>query len=151
MEETDIINGCIKVENSAASIYSNMIEVFPQHKEFWGSLLNDEREHIAFLTDVKSQGLVTEMEKIDLPPSMKVIQENLRIIEKVSRRVSDNPINMKNALKLALKVEDAMVEIYTVELIAKLLSCEGEEYYEKVIDDEKTHVGKIRKMMKKAN
>ena len=149
MEQVDVINGCIKVENSVASIYSNLVQVFPENKEFWESLLNDEREHIAFLTDIKSQGLITEMEKMDLPPSMKIIQNNLKLVDKVSRRISDEPNSMKNALKLALKLEESIVETYTNELIAKLLSCEDETSYEELIDGEKQHVDRIRKEMKK--
>jgi len=149
MEQVDVINGCIKVENSVASIYSNLIQVFPENKGFWESLLNDEREHIAFLTDIKSQGLITEMEKMDLPPSMKIIQNNLKLVDKVSRRISDEPISMKNALKLALKLEESIVETYTNELIARLLSCEDETSYEELIDGEKKHVDRIRKELKK--
>ena len=149
MEHTDIINGCIKVENAVASIYSNLMQVFPKNKEFWESLLNDEREHIAFLTDVKSQGLITEMEKMDLPPLMNVIQKNLKLVDKISKRIADEPISMNNALKLALKLEESIVETYTNELIAKLLSCEDETSYEELINGEKTHVDKIRKTLQK--
>lgn len=149
MEQTDIVNGCIKVENAVASIYSNLLQVFPENKEFWEGLLNDEREHIAFFTDVKSQGLITEMEKMDLPPSMNIIQKNLKLLDKVSKRINDEPISMKNALKLALKLEESIVETYTNELIAKLLSCENETSYEELINSEKTHVDKIRKKLQK--
>ena len=149
MEQTDIINGCIKVESLVASIYSNLLQVFPKDKEFWESMLNDERDHIAFLIDVKSQGLITEIEKMDLPPSINVIQKNLKLVNKVSQRIADEPISMKNALKLALKLEESLVETYTNELIAKLLSCEDETSYEELINGEKTHVDKIRNMLQK--
>jgi len=149
MTQVDVINGCIKVENSVASIYSNLIQVFPENKGFWESLLNDEREHIAFLTDVKSQGLITEMEKMDIPPSMKVINSTLKMVDKANRRLSDEPISLKNALKLTLKLEESMVEIYTNELITNLLPCEEGELYEKLIDGEKKHVDRIRKQLKK--
>jgi rubrerythrin len=57
---------------------------------------------------------------------------------------------MKNALKLALKLEESMVETYSNELIAKLLSCDDESSYKKLLADEKKHIDKVRKMMKKA-
>jgi rubrerythrin len=121
---------------------------FPDTKEFWGSLLNDEREHIAFLSDVKSLELITEMEKLDFPPSMEVIKKTLKLADKVSRKLSDNVNSLKDTLKMALKLEESMVEIYTNQLISKLLSCEDEIPIKKVVADEKTHIKKIRKMMK---
>ncbi|UCH46146.1 MAG: hypothetical protein JSV11_05445 [Nitrospiraceae bacterium] len=149
MEEVDVVNGCIKVENSVASLYSKLMEVFPENKAFWEVLLNDEREHIAFLTDVKAQGLISEMEKMDLPPSMKLIQSSLKMVDKAGSRISDEPITMKNALKLALKIEESLVEIYTNEMIANLLSCEDGASYAELKNDEKKHVDRIRKEMKK--
>jgi rubrerythrin len=150
MKHHDFINGCIKVENTVASIYSRLIQVLPTQKEFWEGLLNDEREHIAFLSDVKTLGLVTELEKMDYAPSMKEIKKTLKLTDTVTRRISDDPISMKNALKLALKLEESMVETYSNELIAKLLSCDDEASYNKLLADEKKHIDQVRKMMKKA-
>lgn len=149
MEQHDFINGCIKVENTVASIYSRLMQVLPKQKDFWEELLNDEREHIAFLSDVKSLGLMTELEKIDYAPSLKEVKKTLKLTDSVTKRISDEPISMKNALKLALKLEESMVETYSNELIAKLLSCDGEASYERLLADEQKHVDKVRKMMKK--
>jgi len=150
MEQHDFINGCIKVENTAASIYSHLIQILPKHKEFWEGLLNDEREHIAFLGDVKTLGLVTELEKMDFAPSMQEVKKTLKLSESISKRISEEPISFKNALKLALRLEESIVETYSNELIAKLLSCDNEASYQKLIDNEKEHIDRVRRMMKKA-
>lgn len=151
MEEHDFINGCIKVENKVASIYSNLMQVLPKQKEFWEGLLSDEREHIAFLSDVKSLGLITELEKMDYAPSMKEIKKTLKLTDSVNKRISNDPISFHNALKLALKLEESMVETYSNELIAKLLSCDDAASYEKLLADEKKHIDHVRKMMKTAS
>ena len=148
MEQKDFIDGCIKVETSVASIYSKLMELFPDKKEFWGSLLNDERDHIAFLNDVKSLELITEMEKIDFPPSMDIIKKTIKSADKVTEKLCDHSNSVKDTLIMALKLEESMVEIYTNQLIAKLLSCDDEAPVAKVVADEKTHINKIRKMIK---
>jgi len=148
MEQKDFIDGCIKVENTVASIYSRLMELFPDKKEFWGSLLNDEREHIAFLNDVKSLELITEMEKLDFPPSMDIIKKTIKSADKVTEKLCDHSDSVKDTLIMALKLEESMVEIYTNQLIAKLLSCDDETPVAKVVADEKTHINKIRKMIK---
>ncbi|KPJ97586.1 MAG: hypothetical protein AMK71_13060 [Nitrospira bacterium SG8_35_4] len=150
MEQHDFINGCIKVENTVVSIYSRLMQKLPKHKEFWAELLREEREHVAFLSDVKTLGLVTELEKMDYAPSMSEIKKSLKLTNSVNKRISDDPISMKNALKLALKLEESMVETYSNELIAKLLTCEDEATYKKLLADEKKHIDKVRKMMKNA-
>jgi len=148
MEQKDFIDGCIKVENSVASIYSKLMELFPDKKEFWGSLLNDERDHIAFLNDVKSLELITEMEKLDFPPSMDIIKKTIKSADKATEKLCDHSNSVKDTLIMALKLEESMVEIYTNQLIAKLLSCDDETPVAKVVADEKTHINKIRKMIK---
>jgi len=148
MEQKDFINGCIKVENTVASIYSKLMELFPDKKEFWGSLLNDERDHIAFLNDVKSLELITEMEQLDFPPSMDIIKKTIKSADKVTEKLCDHSNSVKDTLIMALKLEESMVEIYTNQLIAKLLSCDDEAPVAKVVADEKTHINKIRKMIK---
>ena len=148
MEQKDFIDGCIKVENSVASIYSNLLKTFPDKKEFWESLLHDEREHVAFLSDVKSLALIQEMEKLDFPPSMKVIKQTLKLTDKVREKLSSNLISLKDSLKMAIKLEESMVEIYTNHLIAKLLSCDDDTSVLRIVSQEKTHINKIRKMIK---
>ena len=48
MDRDEIINGCIKVESAAASIYSKLMQLFPEEHDFWEVLYNDEKQHISF-------------------------------------------------------------------------------------------------------
>ena len=147
MEQNDFINGCMIVENTVASIYSNLMHIFPENKEFWESMLDDERDHISFLSDVKFLGLINEIEKMDVKPSLTIINETIKLAKNVSDDISISSITLNDALAKTLKLEESMVETYTNRLIAKLLSCEDEISYEKLVTDEKTHVDKIRNMM----
>ena len=147
MYKTALINGCIKVENSVASIYSTLMQVFPEKKDFWGSLFNDEKRHIAFLTDVKSLELIDEIEKVDLLPTMPMIDKTLRLADDVSEKIKSRSLTFSDALSMTLEIEESMVETYTNEIIAKVLSCESESSCEQFIADEKSHVEKIRIMM----
>jgi rubrerythrin len=99
---------------------------------------------------VKTLGLVMELEMVDYAPSMHEIKKSLKLTESVNKRISDDPISMKNALKLALKLEESMVETYSNELIAQLLTCDDDASYKKLLADEKKHIDKVRKMMKNA-
>jgi hypothetical protein len=54
MNRNSIINGCMKIERSAANIYKNLMKKFPEKEDFWKNLFDDEVEHLSFLKDVKS-------------------------------------------------------------------------------------------------
>jgi len=148
MYRTTIIQGCINVEHSVASIYSNLMQVFPEKKDFWGSLLNDVMEHIAFLSDVKSFELSDDLEKVDLLPTMPMIDKTLKLAEDVNEKIKSNSVTFKDALSMTLEIEESMVKTYINKIVAKLLSCADEESCEKFYKDEKSHVEKIRIMMK---
>ncbi len=148
MGRNAIINGCIKVEKSAASIYKNLMRKFPEKKEFWNNLYVDETEHLSFLKDVKSLELIDELKKIDLPPSMPIINETLKMAGKINEKISKGSISLKNALKMTLQLEESMVEAYTYKIIANLMSFGNETSYKKIITDEKKHINKIKKIMK---
>lgn len=148
MYRTAILQGCINVEHSVATIYSNLMQVFPEKKDFWGSLYNDERDHIAFLSDVKSLGLSDDIEKVDLLPTMPMIDKTLKLADDFIEKIKNSSLSFHDALSMTLQIEESMVETYTSQMVAKLLSRTDEASCEMFITDEKSHVEKIRIMMK---
>ena len=144
----DLINGCIKVEKSAASVYKKLMKKFPEKKDSWKELFDDEINHLSFLKDIKSLGLIDEMQKIDSLPSMEIINEAVRTAVNLDAKIITDSISLKKALVMALKLEESMVETYTNKLIANLISCEDEISYKKIVADEKRHINKIKKMIK---
>lgn len=148
MTKDSIINGCMKVEKSAAAIYHKLMMKFPEKKEFWKELFDDEKNHISFLKDVKSLGLTDVMEKTDPLPSRKIINEALRIADDLKVKIASDSVSFNKALVMVLKLEESIVETYTNKVIADLICCEEEVNYKKVVADEKMHIRKIKKMMK---
>ena len=147
MEIHDIINGCIAIEKAAASIYSTFMQLFPEEKNFWESLCMDEIEHISFLTDADAFGIFNEPQIRIEPPSAQIVGMTLEFAEGLNQRIKLNPVSLENALKMALKLEESMVETYANETIADLLATNKESFDEKMFTYEKLHVDKIRNMM----
>jgi rubrerythrin len=147
MNKNSIIDGCIKVEKSSAYIYKNLMQKFPETEDFWKNLFDDEVEHLSFLRDVKSLGLTDEMEKVDLPPAMPIINKTIKMTENATEKIKTGSISLKNALKVTLKLEESIVETYTNKIIANLMSCENKLSYKKIIANEKKHINKIKKMI----
>jgi rubrerythrin len=147
MNRNAIINGCIKVEKSSAYIYKNLMKKFPEKEDFWKNLFDDEVDHLSFLKDVKSLGLTENMKKIDIPPTMPVINETIKQAENITEKIKKDSISFKNALKVTLKLEESIVETYTNKIIANLISSDNNLSYKKIVANEKKHVNKIKKMM----
>ena len=143
-----LISGCIKTEKSMASVYKHLMKRFPEKKDPFKELFDDEVNHISFLNDVRSLGLIDVMHKIDTLPSTDVINETVKMVEDLTAKIATDSISLRKALVMALKIEESMVETYTNKLIANLISCEDETSYKKIVSDEKKHIKKLKKMMK---
>ena len=147
MNRNSIVNGCIKVEKSSASIYKNLIRKFPEKEDFWKKLLDDEVEHISFLRDVKALGLTDEIKKMDLPPVIPIINETIKLADNITEKIKTGSITFKNALRVTLKLEESIVETYTNKIIADLMCCDDNPSYKKIVANERKHINKIKRMM----
>ena len=109
---------------------------------------DDEISHLAFLRDVKSLGLVDEIQKMDPSLSYAVIDKTVKLADDLTAKIKTDSISFKKALSMALKFEESMAETYTNKMIAHLIACEDKPSYKKIVADEKKHIDKIKKMMK---
>ncbi|MHA2010161.1 MAG: hypothetical protein ACW980_22830 [Promethearchaeota archaeon] len=150
MELSDRISGCIAIEEAAASTYKTFAKLFPDDKDFWEGLLNDEIDHSSFLRDAASLHVLSELPLQAQPPSIPFIEKALEFAESVNRRIMLNPISLEDAFNIALKFEESMVETYTNELIADFKANDNKSYFmniEKMLTEERGHVSKVKNMM----
>ena len=148
MAKNAIIRGCMKVERSALYVYKQLMKKFPDKKEFWRELVDDEVDHLSFLNDVQSLGLADAMQKTDPLPTMENINDAIKTADDLVVKIKEDSVSLKKTLAIILKLEETIVETYTNRLIAKLMSCEDKVSYKKIVEDEKRHINKIKKMMK---
>ena len=146
MKIHDLINGCIAMENASAFIYSKFMQLFPKEKDFWEDLFNDEMSHSSFLNDVEYYEMFNGLQISDLPLSISLIEKTLKFVEKISEHIKFNPVSFEDALRIALKIEETMVEIFTNDLISIAIT-NNESFLEKIFRDERLHVDKIKNMM----
>jgi len=148
MARNAIISGCMKVERSALYVYKQLMKKFPDKKEFWRELVDDEVDHLSFLHDVRSLGLADTMQKTDPLPTAENIKDAIRMADNLVVKIKEDSISLKKTLAIVLKLEESLVETYTNKLIAKLMSCDEETSYKKIVADEKRHINKIKKLLK---
>jgi len=145
--DNDLISGCIAVEEKAASIYRIFMDIFPDERAFWEDLYRDEIEHSFWLSSGSHSEAIDLLPSRKTLPSIEHVTSTLKFIEGKIAQVKTNPVTFETALTTALEIEESMVEIFTNELSANLLSTDHKTLNDKLIAAEKIHVTKIEDMM----
>jgi len=146
MEICQLINFCCVTEEVVASIYSRFMQLFPQEKDFWEDLYKDEKKHTSFLIEVSDSGRFDEMHTEDLGFSEPLLDRTKTFITNISNQINFSPVSLEDALKMALKIEETMVEAFTNELIANLSPNDNNAFLQ-LLMEEKTHIAKVKNMM----
>ena len=147
MDLKNVIDGCIQMEQTVASIYSMFMQLFPEEKILWEDLLRDETDHALWLTDANFIGSIDLLPSNDILPSMKQIENSLRFADNKRMQIKLNPVTMEEALNIALKLEETMVETFANELKANLFASDYRSLSEKLLIAEKLHIDKIEGLM----
>jgi len=147
MDLTSLINGCIQMEQTVASIYNMFMQLFPEEKMFWEDLFRDEMDHSSWLTDANYIESIDLLPSTDLLPSMRQVEISLRFADMQRTQIKSNPVTFEEALNMALQREKTMVDTFTNELKANLFSSYYNSLCEKLLIAEKLHIDKIEDMM----
>ena len=147
MELQQFINGCIAVEEKTASIYRIFMDIFPDERSFWEELYRDEILHSFWLSSGSHSEAIELLPSMKILPSMEHVKSTLAFVEGKVAQVKRNPVTFEKALTTALEIEESMVEMFTNELSANLLSADHKTLNDKLIAAEKVHITKIEDMM----
>ncbi|MEW6003027.1 MAG: hypothetical protein AB1638_10330 [Nitrospirota bacterium] len=148
MEIYQLVNCCLFLEKAVASIYSDFMQLFPEEKDFWEALFKDEKRHVSFLIETADQGKFDEMQTKDLPLSMPLYDRTREFVKNINDHIKFDLLSLEDALKIALKLEETMFEIFINQLIANLSPADNEAFLQ-MFTEERTHIDKIRDMMMK--
>jgi len=147
MEQQNIINGCIAVEEAAASLYKTFMDLFPEEKLFWQDLHMDELEHASMLSNSTYSETIDLLPSQNMLPSVEQIESTLDFARKRNEFMRANPVTFEEALKTAHRLEESMAEIFANELLANLMADNYESLSRKLFQAEKIHIDKIENMM----
>jgi len=149
MEMPKIIKGCFVMEQTVSSIYSYFMQLFPDEKLFWTDLYLDEIDHASWLTKASYTGMIDLLPSRELIPALELVDSSVRFAEERKKEIRSKALSFEDALNMALKLEETMVETFANELIANVLSVDYESLSDRIIISEKAHISKIEDMMVK--
>jgi rubrerythrin len=147
MNIQELIGGCIEIEQAAAHIYSNFMQLFPKERVFWEDLVNDEMSHTTFLLEANRIGMFDDVQREEMLLSGQIVSNTVAFTRNVKNMILYGPISLEDALKIALKLEETMVEIFTNQLISNLSHYQSQSALDQMLNAERSHVDKIRKKM----
>lgn len=143
----ELIKGCVAIEKTVALIYSQFMQLLPGEREFWEDLYKDEIKHSLFLVEAGTLGLFNSLKDSEMLLTIPLIQKTLSFAEKISARVQSNPVSLEEALNLALKLEESIVETFANDMIAVFSAGEDRMSVQNMIAEERKHIDKIRNKM----
>lgn len=146
-ELVDIIKGCIAMEQTVASIYRIFMKLFPEEESFWEDLFNDEMQHHSWLTDARYIEAVDLLPSGDMLPSARHIESSLKSAVTTIEQIKSRPVTFEEALRIALRFEKSMVEIFANELMANVFASGYESLSQRIAAAERLHLNKIEDMM----
>ena len=147
--QENVIQQLITQESLLSKLYATFAEQFPEYKEFWTKLSEEEATHalqIKILNQAEKKGLVLFDES---KTKTYILETFISRLEKIVDKAEKGEVDLSSAFAFALDVETALIEknIFTH---FDSLSDESRSLLEMLQSETLEHVGKVKQMQKQA-
>jgi hypothetical protein len=112
MAVRDTINKCIELEQAIASIYSTFMKKFPEDRDFWEDLCNDEMKHASLINDADKAGFFSRYPVKSMISSIPFVEKTIEFAEGIKEQIRSGTVTPEYAFETALKLENTVVEIF---------------------------------------
>jgi hypothetical protein len=108
---------CIAIEATTLEIYRALALMFRGARDFWAELEESEKKHVKVLLAAGGYHLSGKMPEYLVPSSLGEIDETYRLVNEAKNRVDSGTLSLRDALELALRIENAIGERYLQEVM----------------------------------
>jgi rubrerythrin len=144
MELSQKLEACLNVEMLCEEIYYSMCNSFPEAKQLFRQLAEEEGRHADILTISGGFHNLGVMSDIIVPNSAPKIKESLDLAKKMRREIEDKTISLREALQMALDLEESVAEVYFNELMTDKSDEEIISHLQQYYKDEMRHTERIK-------
>jgi tRNA isopentenyl-2-thiomethyl-A-37 hydroxylase MiaE len=138
---------CIAIEATSADIYHTLSLTFHEARRFWAGLEESEKRHVKILLAAGGYHLNGLMPEYIVPPSLSEIDETYRLVNETKKRVDGRALSLRDALRLALLMENAVGERYLQEVMKREEDTAVITDLRRIYADEKLHSEMISDFM----
>lgn len=93
-----------------AAFYELLAEKFPEHKEFWLALAQDEKTHAAIVVKLRNRASLNLVEFNEGSMKTYTIQTSIAYIQENIKKAQAGELTLVAALSIAKTMESAMIE-----------------------------------------
>ena len=143
MELSERLNACLKVETLCEEIYYTLCFLFPEAKELFQKLAEEEERHADILTictGFQDMGTLPDMIVLNSLPQ---IVKSIDIAEEIKARIAQGNISLIAALHMTLELEEAVAEIYFNEVMTEKSDTEVVSYLQQFYRNEISHTQRV--------
>jgi rubrerythrin len=138
---------CIAVEATTAEIYHGISRLFPQVKSFWQGLALSEENHTKILLEAARLHRAGILNEDIVPASLPHVYETFALVRDSKKAVESGTLTLRNALEMALEIENSTGESYFQEVMGQETDSEVVSKLRDLLIDEEMHKNKIQKVM----
>lgn len=145
----ELLSQSTKLELNVAEVYEIFANTFSEDRNFWWSLVIEEKNHAAILRSGENSylkiNLFPEAMLSDSLDSLKMINKNLQQL--ISEFNNKKP-SRELAFNIAYKLEQTAGEIHFQDYMTKKSESEVDRILQRLNQDDKDHADRIMKYMK---
>ncbi|MFC1622634.1 hypothetical protein ACFL1Y_01395 [Patescibacteria group bacterium] len=146
--QIELVDMMIEHEQKIGELYTAYAKKFPEFKDFWSQLVQEEGDHAGLLNTLYSkigQGVVF-FEDGRFPK--KGIQISLDYVKEQTERAKKGEVELINALSVAVDLEKSLLESKCFEVFESD-TVELKNVLQKLADDTKEHAVRIENLLRK--
>lgn len=109
-EEHNSLELLIQHERAIGRLYALFAEVFPEHREFWEQVRDEEQRHADCLQGLSSKESLKQWFATNSQFKRLSIRGSLEYLARQMERIKMGPISLLEALSIAGDLEEALIE-----------------------------------------
>ena len=145
-KQLDILMKLTEVEQSMGRLYEVYAELFPDYKEFWLSLVTEEKQHAQWINDLHSY-IVQGIASFDSARFNTVaIQTFINSMDDELGKAKNHEISLTNALSMSLRFEESLLEHKFFQIVSGD-SPKFKQLLSNLAEATQKHIEKVRKTL----
>ncbi len=143
----ELINEAIKAESNMAQLYRVYQETYAEDAEFWGRLVEEEKQH-ASIIDIGRNVLTEEdLSKTFLYNNLGELKAANKLVADMTVMYKNDPPSREDAYHRAIELEERFFESFYQDAITGDAGSDEEKIIQKLNKDSKDHAERIRALL----
>ena len=109
-KQLDILTKLSELEEAIGRLYEVLAETFPTYNNFWSELANEERQHSAWVNELRMLIVQGTAGFVNRNFNSIAIQTFINYLESEMNKVKRNELSTVNALSTTLYIEQSLME-----------------------------------------